>query len=89
MKYSLGIIITIIIILAIGFLYSTYASPKAVEVKIVDKPVETKVPETKAPEAPTTTEVVESFVDSKFTSDVRDVNNTNYETYVFGGKISK
>jgi uncharacterized membrane protein YgaE (UPF0421/DUF939 family) len=31
----------------------------------------------------------ENFANSEFTSDVRDVNNKNYQNYVFGGKIEK
>ena len=32
--------------------------------------------------------MVEAY-DNTFTSDVRDINNENYNSYVFGGKLSK
>jgi predicted PurR-regulated permease PerM len=63
--------------------------PPTIEQTTTEPPT-TEQPTTLPPsqQGDTTQIVIEKF-DNKFTSDVRDVNNTNYESYVFGGKITK
>ena len=59
---------------------------KPVEKKEEEKPVEP------VEEIPMPVEVEAYMVEpyeNKFTSDVRDVNNQNYMSYVFGGKLEK
>ena len=63
--------------------------------KVVEKPVEKKEeekPVEPVEEIPMPVEVEAYMVEpyeNKFTSDVRDVNNQNYMSYVFGGKLEK
>lgn len=84
------VIFTPIILMSISMLSSSISSlfvkPEAPKIEIIttEKKETPVVEESKKKEEP----VVESF-DNRFTSDVRDVNNENYNSYVFGGKISK
>lgn len=88
MKYSWKTLFTIaILLLAALFLYQTFNGSKTIELEKKIS-VETESPQVVIETPPVEVEIIETF-DNKFTSDVRDVNNTNYESYVFGGKISK
>lgn len=82
------IIFTPVILMSVSMLLSSLSSllvkPVEPKIEIVMEEKKEDVEESKKKEEP----MVESY-DNRFTSDVRDVNNKNYSSYVFGGKISK
>lgn len=78
----------IIYVLITYFVNQPKVVEKPVEKKEEEKPVEPEPVE----EIPMPVEVEAYMVEpyeNKFTSDVRDVNNQNYMSYVFGGKLEK
>lgn len=95
MKFKdIGLIVLIvifapIILMSVSMLLSSISSlfvkPEPPKIEIVME--EKKESITKEP-MKKEAQMVEPY-DNQFTSDVRDVNNENYNSYVFGGKLSK
>lgn len=86
----------LLLIIILTVLYYMYVQKKNIsptittssKSKMVEQSV--KIPLQQQAEIMKTPEpILEGFGDTKYTSDVRGINNKNYQNYVFGGKIEK
>lgn len=89
-----GSLIILLPILIGSFIYLLITENKKQEEKQISSKKEPESEPIQAPKPIQTPEPMqepfcEAFGSTEFTSDVRDVNNKNYESYVFGGKIEK
>ncbi len=94
-KFSKDVLTGLLIVAIIVGLYFLLAKKPKPSQKKVEKEEEQKeevkeeVKEEPSIPEPMQEPFCEAYGSTEFTSDVRDVNNKNYESYVFGGKIEK
>jgi amino acid permease len=87
-----GALIILSPILIVIFIYLLITENKKQEEKQISSKKEPEPePESEPIQAPEPMQepFCEAFGSTEFTSDVRDVNNKNYQGYIFGGKIEK